>query len=189
MRKWWRYLLLTLFGTALGTGIALYRITHWEGEDATIRNGFWQGQQLDHVGKDPLLTARIAVAAIFALRPDETIYLVAKDDADGHRLSGKYDYRVTGISPTARYWSITLYGEDFFLVPNAMDKFNFNIHDLGAGQDSFSFIISPHPQDGPWLPSMADQDFYLTLRLYHPEKELVDQVATTTLPTIERIPR
>jgi hypothetical protein len=180
--------LLLLSGMIMGAGIALYRITHWEGKDATIINGSWHGQQLNNVGKDPLLTARIAVAALFALRPDETIYLVAKEDTDGKLLSGKHDYLVTGVPIAARYWSITLYGEDYFLVPNDSNKFNFSIMDLTEEQDStFNFIISARSQEGNWLPSGKEGNFYLTLRLYHPDSSLVENITTAALPVIKRI--
>jgi hypothetical protein len=140
-------MLVVLLGIFFGSGVAVYRITHWDSKDATLTNGSWNGQKLENVGKDPLLTARIAVAALFALHPDETIYLVAKNDADGNPLSGKYEYEVTGFPLAARYWSITLYGEDYFLVPNEISRFNFNKFSVNRKQrQQFQFPDFFRPQ-------------------------------------------
>jgi hypothetical protein len=188
LKPYLKFIIIVLIGFLLGSGIALYRITHWKGKDATIKNGSWNGQKLDNVGKNPLLTARIAVAALFALRPDETIYLVAKDDTEGQLLSGNHDYIVTGVPMAARYWSITMYGEDYFLVPNEVNRFNYNMMSLQYESDSsFSFHISPTKKEGNWLPSGENHNFYLTLRLYHPDEELVNTIETANLPIIKRV--
>lgn len=188
MKRHLKLSILIFLGLLIGCGIAIYRITHWKGKDATISNGSWKGQKLDNVGKQPLLTARIAAAALFALRPDETIYLVAKDDNEGNPLSGNSDYIVSGIPMSARYWSITLYGEDYFLIPNKINKFNFNKMNLHYNSDStFSFIISSSSKSENWLPSEKGAHFYLTLRLYHPENDLVENIETVHLPVIKRI--
>ncbi|MEO1655999.1 MAG: DUF1214 domain-containing protein, partial [Bacteroidota bacterium] len=54
----------------------------------------------------------------------------------------------------ARYWSITLYGEDLFLIPNEANRYNINGQDVQYdAEGNFSFVISPEKKEEPWLPS------------------------------------
>ena len=171
-----------------GICIAMYRVTHWTGADAVIKNGAWMGQNLNDVGDDRLLTARIAVAALFALRSEEVIYLVANADDEGKPLDAQHEYVIKGTPMDARYWSITLYGEDYFLVPNEANRFSFNMMNLHYEKDSsFVIKISADADDGNWLPAGEKGNFYLALRLYHPQKDLVENIETVKLPVIQRV--
>ncbi len=183
-----RLIFLAFFGLLTGISVAIFRITHWTGGNAIIKNGPWRGHDLSEVGKDNLLTARIAVAALFALRPDESLYLIAREDDEGMPLSSNDDYIITGIPLASRYWSITIYGEDYFLIPNEEGRFNFNMSNLKYESDSsFAIQVSSGRKPGNWLPSGLEGKFYLALRLYHPEKELRENIGTVQLPSIKKI--
>lgn len=181
-------ILLILISLLIGWGIAYYRIHHWTNKDATIVNGAWQGDNLAQVGKSPLLTARSAVATLYALNPSEVIYLVAQQDSKGEELNAENDYVIKGIPLDARYWSITLYGEDFFLVPNEVDKFSYNLDNVKYETDS-SFIIniSSLKKEHNWLPSRKSGRFYLTIRMYHPQQHVYKDIESVQLPTIEKV--
>jgi hypothetical protein len=181
-------ILLILIGLLIGWGIAYYRIHHWTSNDATIVNGAWQGDNLAQVGKSPLLTARAAVATLYALNPSEVIYLVAQQDSKGEELNAENDYVIKGIPLDARYWSITLYGEDFFLVPNEADKFSYNLDNVKYETDSsFTINISSLKKEHNWLPSGKSGRFYLTIRMYHPQEYVYKDIESVQLPTIEKV--
>lgn len=183
-------ILLILLGIVLGSVIAIYRITHWDGKDATIKNGCWRGTNLAHVGKNQLLTARIAVSTLYALNPSEVLYLIAKTDSDGEELNSKNDYVIKGTSLDARYWSITLYGEDYFLVPNEVNKFGYCMNNISYENDSSYVInISSQRKERNWLPCAKEENFYLTLRLYHPDESVYKNIEKIQLPTIEKVNR
>lgn len=183
-------ILLILIGLLSGWGIAYYRIHHWTGKDATIENGCWRGQNLAEVGTNQLLTARIAVATLYALNPSEVIYLVANSDSKGEELSSENDYVIKGIPLDARYWSITLYAEDYFLVPNEADKFSYNLHNVRYESDSsFVINISSLKKEHNWLPSGDKGKFYLTIRMYHPQEHVYKDIQSVQLPTIEKATR
>lgn len=183
-----RTILLAFFGLLTGISVAIFRITHWTGSDAIIKNGPWRGYDLSEVGKDNLLTARIAVAALYALRPAESLYMIARGDDEGMPLSSVHDYIITGIPLASRYWSITIYGEDYFLIPNEESRFSFNMSNLKYESDSsFAIQVSSERKPGNWLPSGNKENFYLALRLYHPAKELRENIGTVQLPSIKKI--
>jgi hypothetical protein len=181
-------ILLIIIGLLVGSGIAYFRIHHWTGKDATIVNGPWRGNNLAEVGKNPLLTARIAVATLYALNPSEVIYLVATTDSKGEELNAENDYVIKGIPLDARYWSITMYGEDYFLVPNRAGKFSYNLDNVKYESDSsFVINISSLKNEHNWLPSGDKGKFYLTIRMYHSQEHVYKDIQAVQLPTIERV--
>ena len=184
------FILLILIGLLCGWGIAYYRIHHWTGKDATIQNGCWKGNNLAEVGKNQLLTARIAAATLYALNPSEVIYLVAKEDSKGEKLSSENDYVIKGTPLDARYWSITLYGEDYFLVPNETNRFSYNLHNVKyESNSSFVINISSLKKEHNWLPSGDKGKFYLTIRMYHPQEHVYKNIESVQLPIIEKVKR
>lgn len=146
------------------------------------------GHNLSEVGTSQLLTARIAVAALFALNPKEVIYLVAKDDSDGNELSSENEYVIRGVPLDARYWSITFYNHDYFLIPNEDNRFSYNLHNVKYESDSsFVINISSQRKEHNWLPSGNDGQFYLAIRMYHPGASVYNNLETIQLPTIEKV--
>ena len=183
-----RYILLLLFGLLTGVSIGIFRITHWTGDDATIINGSWREHNLANVGTDRLLTARIADVVLYALRPDETLYLIAREDDEGKPLRAEHDYVIRGVPLRARYWSITMYGDDYFLIPNEAGRYNFNMMNLKYESDSsFTIHVSAKKKEGNWLPSGSSRRFCLALRLYEPDKELYENIRTVRLPSIQQV--
>lgn len=181
-------ILLICLAMILGSGVAIYRIANWSKEDATIVNGVWQANREMDLGNDKLLTARVAFAALFALKPSEVIYMIADRDNEGKPLSSKNNYIVTGQPIDSRYWSITLYGNDYFLVPNLADRFSFNMANVHYEQDSsFTIKISSKPEKGNWLPSGEENRFYLLLRMYHPSPAVYENIEKINLPDIQRV--
>lgn len=187
-----RIFLAVFLGLCIGSGVAVYRISHWSDADATIVNGAWNANRHMEMGKNRLLTARIATAATFALDPSEAVYMVAEGDTKERRFDAAYDYIIEGKSEwlNARYWSITMYAPDFFLVPNDVDRFSFNMMNATVADDgSFRIVISPHQREGDWLPSVQEGGFYLLLRLYHPEPAFFEHLDSVPLPVITRVER
>lgn len=78
------------------------------------------------------------------------------------------------------YWSVILVGvPDYRVVPNPLDRFNFNTYSgLEPEADgSLKIGIGPTPVAGVpeanWLPSAAGKPFSLTFRAYVPKSEVL----------------
>ena len=131
-------------------------------------------------GDDHLLRARVARNLIGALGIDEAMYPLCEVDADGSPLDGRRRYELCfapGQAPQVdAFWSLTLYGRrDCLLVPNAIDRYSIGDRTPGlVWQADGSLRIRFQATDpGPgvnWLPTPADDRFYLTLRLYQPRE-------------------
>src|ERR1700744_2981285 len=68
--------------------------------------------------------ADVAVHGLLALNRSETIYYTASADDGNEALDGKCSYLITGRDPPTRWWSITVYGADDFLIPNPAGRYS-----------------------------------------------------------------
>ena len=168
----------------------------WSAQRA-VRSGFAGGEVANGPWRTSFVTgstdadmytrARVAVGGLLALAPSETVYWTAERDADGKPLDARCDYRVEGEELPARWWSVTLYGADQFLVPNDAGRFSFSQTTLAREPGGpWQIDVSGQPRSGNWLPSGAAGTFSLTLRLYNPKPEVYEQPAQLALPRIVR---
>jgi hypothetical protein len=101
----------------------------------------------------PYLRAYIAVHGLLALGREETIYYTAADDSEGQTLDGNCSYRVEGRDRPARWWSITAYGADDFLIPNPADRYSVSVNSVARrADDTFAVTLSKKQAEGDWIP-------------------------------------
>lgn len=183
-----RYLvpaLVILFGLAAGAGSAVL-VARRGSFDDVVRVGPWQAQLAAGSQNAGLYTrAHVAMVGLLALDRRETLYFVAGQDDGGRPLRGDCVYDVSGRDPPGRWWSITAYGPDHFLVDNAPHRFSFNgasvTHDAAG---LFHIRVAGSAQPGDWLPAPSQGAFILTLRLYNPEPGLAAAPDTLKAPAI-----
>lgn len=131
--------------------------------------------------------AAIAVAGLYALSKDETVYYTAFTDSAGAPLDGRCDYRLIGLPLPSRWWSLTLYGDDHYLVENAARVYSRHAGNLELGPDGGYVVpVSAQPQPRNWLPAPAAGGFSITARLYNPDPRIFRDLARVGLPAIER---
>ncbi len=139
---------------------------------------------------DPYTRAQVALTGLLALEKSEAVYYTAARDDEGKALRGECDYRVTGRSFPARWWSITAYGADSYLMDNPADRYSYNAESLGlrfAPTAKWEINVSAEPQDANWLPVAEDAFFSLTLRLYNPAEALITNPEGLKAPSITRL--
>jgi hypothetical protein len=109
----------------------------------------------------------------------EALYPNTAWDNRGRLLSGKHQYVVSfpagQLPPVRAFWSVTMYGADRFLVPNAIDRYTIGDRTQGLSYGrghSLKIYISHNPPAAKlrsnWLPAPAGH-FQLNLRLYEPK--------------------
>ena len=114
--------------TALVGGVFLGLLVTWlsvvRGMSGDVASGPWHTNLLiGSAESDPVLRAQVALHGLFALNRGETIYYTAMRDGAGAALDGRCVYALEGRDPPARWWSITAYGADDFLIPNAQGRY------------------------------------------------------------------
>lgn len=182
--------LIGIVAITVGGGFATYQISTWK--NASQQSiGSWQtiGKDKD-VNRDDLLSiAQIAVFATYPLTKKEVIYLNTSTDSDGNPIDSKSDYVIEGKKFDARYWSITAYDQDGFLIKNPINKYSYNFEDVKYAADSTSYKINLSATEKPenWLPTTASKKIALVIRLYQPSDALRENLNLETLPIIKKI--
>ncbi|HUO91460.1 MAG TPA: DUF1214 domain-containing protein [Rhizomicrobium sp.] len=174
------------------TGIVLGLFATWitmRGLPGAVSSGVWvTNLTTGSPASDPYTRARVALHGLFALNRNETIYYTATKDDGGERLDGKCRYELRGRDPNARWWSITAYGGDDFLIANPQNIYSVSATSVVRGKDG-SFSVAVGGARGPganWIPA-GDGAFSLTLRLYNPGPEVALDPSQAALPSLKRI--
>lgn len=174
-------------GLVLGLAATWWTVIRGGTLGGGIHNGAWR-TSLDIGSKDAgtYLRADIAVHGLLALNRSETMYYSATTDSSGVPLDGKCTYRVRGNDPKTRWWSITAYGPDDYLIPNDARRYSVSQNSVARDPDgSFSVMLSRDDGGENWIPVMPGP-FSVSLRLYNPDASVVADPATAVLPTIEK---
>ena len=133
------------------------------------------------------MRALVARTGLFALNKSETIYFVSDTDGNGQPLHSNCDYRIEGQDIQTRWWSITAYGADHFLIANEKTRYSFNGQDvIRASDGTYRILMSSTAQSGNWLPTGNQEQLYLALRLYNPQPAVYENPAGLELPQIIR---
>ena len=178
-----------VIATMLALGSVWWKL-RWAPLSDAIRVGPWQtSPDAGSVDAGLYVRARIALDALFALNRTEAIYFIALRDDDNRPLRARCAYLVEGRPVAARWWSITAYADDHFLIPNAANRFSFNMGNLKIGPDgAFKLIAAPTPQSGNWLPTGSGSGgFNLLFRLYNPAPEIAADPGVVQLPSIKLV--
>ncbi|HUR40531.1 MAG TPA: DUF1214 domain-containing protein [Verrucomicrobiae bacterium] len=158
-------------------------------ERSAIHNGPWSTSLgTGSAGAGFYLRSFVAVAGLYALSRDETVYYTAFTDGSGEPLDGRCDYRLAGRPLPARWWSMTLYGADHYLVPNIAGVYSRHASNLALDADGgYAVPVSAQGQARNWLPAPPVGAFSITLRLYNPAAEVHADPAGIALPSITRM--
>ena len=186
-----------IFASFLIAALCMGTVVNWLFNLAAVKNGDWHTSLLaGDSGADPYSKAAVAIGGLLASRLQDAMYYRIST-LEGKPLKANCDYRMEGKDLDANWWSITAYGPDHFLMPNAVDRYSFNNANLQRRDDgSFVIHISRERQKGNWLPigevrqpgswlcSSGEQDFDLLLRLYEPGRAYLDNPESAPLPRL-----
>ncbi len=187
MKRWQRYGICIALGLLGGGGLAVQAIRGGL-NDGTVEIGPWQtGKTFGTVDASTLTRAKVALTGLLALPSKEAMYFTAQKDSDGRALDGRCTYVVRGGKLDGRWWSVTLYEGEGWLVKNAAKRWSVPASAVQVDEaGGWSFTVAPSAQSGAWLPTGSVPKFDLTLRLYHPSAMTIESPETAKLPTIER---
>ena len=182
--------LLYLGAVALGLGSAWWVLRKADWTATAVKVGPWASSTLvGSTDADMYTRARVALEGLLALGRDESMYYVARHDDAGRPLRSDCSYRVEGLPPPARWWSVTAYDDDLFLfeAPNRQYSLNGSTARLDPS-GRFALVTGPKAiQDWHWLPTPGQRGLVLTLRLYNPASELQAAPARLQPPSIKAI--
>jgi len=183
-----RVLAVLGIGAALGLGATWFTVIRGNTMGGTVQDGPWRTSLQAGSSEGGMYTrASVAVHGLLALNRSETMYYTATTDSEGVPFSGRCTYRVRGNDPKTRWWSITAYGDDDYLIPNDANRYSVSKNSVARDPDgSFSVMVSKANGGENWIPVTDGGSFSLSIRLYNPDKSVVDDPEHVVLPTIER---
>jgi hypothetical protein len=74
---------------------------------------------------------------------------------------------LSGVTPAARFWTLTLYNVDGELVANSVNRYGFTSQEIVRRADgSFEIAVAPRANPGNWLPTGGIERYALVLRFY-----------------------
>ena len=189
-----RYLIYLLAVILIAVGFTYISAKLYE-EFAFIKNDNWQilpspGDQ----DRDIYTRASVAMSGTFALSKPEAAYFHAFYDIEDEELSGNCSYQISGSDIESRWWSITVYNEDGFLVKNDEKIYSLNSETVDfnleggfniylTGDNNF---ISKNSGEN-WLRTPIDNSFSVALRIYLPGEEYFSKLKRVDLPIIEKL--
>ena len=116
---------------------------------------------------DPYARATIARSGQLPVGLGDGVSFSAQADDKGKFFDGRCDVIVSGITPTARFWTMTLYNADGQLVANSVNRYGFTSQEIVRRADgSFEIVVAPRATSGNWLPTGGVDRYLLVLRLY-----------------------
>lgn len=181
----------------LGVGIPLLRQQFMSGLWAKFVNGWrYPPSTIGRFGDEFLKRAADqSLVGITANDPEEAVYLVNLTDDSGEPLTGAHAYEVTfnkgSEPPVYGFWSISIYGADYNLIPNRINRYSIGNRTPGVKKNADGGTTFYFKNESPgldkesnWLPTGSGAWFPI-LRMYEPNPEVVK--AEWRCPPIKRI--
>ncbi len=191
LRKFFIYFFITIL---VATGLTYASFLIFE-EVAYVKNDIWR--TLSSPGdKDRNMYTRVNVSQFgtFALAKPEAAYFHAFADIADEELNSNCLYKVAGEDIDARWWALTVYDKDGFLIENTEKNYSFNSENINFNLDGgFEIYLTNNNQaiqdvaSSNWLRSPLSGNFSVSLRIYLPGEEFFSNLRRVNLPMIEKI--
>ncbi|MES2030667.1 MAG: DUF1214 domain-containing protein [Pseudomonadota bacterium] len=166
-----RLIFLTLLALAIATavGLGLTWTTATRGTDlGTLTIGAWTARPRTGTSEiDPYARASIARSGELPIGTGDGVTFTATTDDKKKPLDGRCDVVVSGVTPAARFWTLSLYDTKGRLVANTLQRYGFTSQEVVRNADgAFEIRIAARSRSGNWLPTSALERYVLMLRLY-----------------------
>lgn len=166
-----RLLTSTLFAlivaSAVGLWLTYFALTRGAAFGALTIGSWTAWPKTGTADADPYARASIARTGQLPVALGDGVSFTAKSDDNGRPLDGRCDVVLSGVTPAARFWTLSLYNNDGELIANSIDRYGFSSQEIVRRADgSFEIEVSPRANPGNWLPTAGVDRYTLVLRLY-----------------------
>ncbi len=156
-----------VLAAALGLGATSLALRHGVAFGA-LKIGAWTAWPKNgSIEIDPYARAVIARNGELPIGIGDGLAFYARHDDAGDPLDGRCSFAISGMTPAARYWTLTLYDLRGRLVVNTINRHGFTSAGIVRNADgSFAINVAPRARPGNWLPTGGIERFVLVWRLY-----------------------
>jgi hypothetical protein len=156
-----------LIAAAIGLGATWLTLTRGVAFGSLTIGAWTAWPKSGSVDIDPYARAIIARSGELPTGTGDGVAFYAHTDDAGNNFDGRCAFSVSGMTPAARYWTVTLYDPEGRLVPNTIDRHGFTSEEIVRDADGrFAITVAPLARSGNWLPSGGVEQFVLVWRLY-----------------------
>jgi hypothetical protein len=179
-------LLAFVVAAVIGLGSTLIALTRGTAFGAFTIGAWTAWPKTGTADIDPYARAHVARSGELPIGSGDGLAFFAHFDDAGRRLDGRCDTVISGTTPQARFWTITLYAEDGRLVGNLANRHGFTSQEIVRRSDgSFEIAVAPRARAGNWLPTGGVERYVLVLRLYDSPVSVASRTARETpMPAI-----
>ncbi|MBB5703720.1 hypothetical protein FHS76_003630 [Ochrobactrum daejeonense] len=137
---------------------------------------------------DPYSKARAARKAYLALGTAEGLPFYARSDNSGRELKRGCTYRLSGMTPPTRFWTVYPAAPDLEpIAPRAGLQEALQSREVLYGDDgSVTITIGPDAAPGNWLPVEGSGDFVLVMTLYDTPAASSSGLSDLVMPALVR---
>lgn len=160
-------LLAFAIAAVVGLGATWFTLTRGMAFGAMTIGGWSAWPKSGTPAIDPYARANIARTGALPISMGDGVAFFARNDETGRPLDGRCEVELNGITPAARYWTVTLYDLDGKLVANSLQRHGFTSQEIVRKPDGrFRILVSSRARPGNWLPTGGVDRYMLVLRLY-----------------------
>jgi len=166
-----RLLLGSLFALAVaaivGLGATYLALTRGAAFGALSISSWTARPKTGTIDADPYARATIARTGQLPVALGDGVSFTSQTDDNGKLLDSRCDVVLAGVTPAARFWTLTLYNVDGELVANSVNRYGFTSQEIVRGSDgAFEIRVAARSRAGNWLPTGGIERYALMLRLY-----------------------
>jgi hypothetical protein len=177
-----------LIAAALGLGATWFTLTRGVAFGALTIGAWTAWPKSGSADIDPYARAMVARTGELPTGMGDGVAFYAHTDDVGNAFDGRCTFTISGMTPAARYWTVTLYSPEGRLVANTIDRHSFTSEEILRDDDGrFTITVAPLARPGNWLPTGGTDQFVLVWRLY--DTAIGVAIRTTTdgpMPAIQR---
>jgi hypothetical protein len=160
-------LLALAIAAAVGLGASFLALTRDTAFGAFTVGAWTAWPRTGTADIDPYSRATVSRTGQLPMASGDGIAFFARADDQGRPLDGRCDVVIEGITPQARFWTLTLYDPAGRLVGNAAGRHGFTSQEVVRRADgSFAVTAAPRARAGNWLPTAGVERYVLVFRFY-----------------------
>ena len=163
------FVALVALALAAAVGLGSTWMTTTRGTElGTLTIGAWTARpRIGTTDIDPYSRATITRNGELPIGTGDGIAFTARADDKRKPLDGRCDVVVSGVTPAARVWTLTLYDDKGRLVAKSLQRYGFTSEEIVRGADGgFEIHIASRARAGNWLPTGGIERYSLMFRLY-----------------------
>jgi hypothetical protein len=159
--------LTLILAAAIGLGATWLTLTRGVAFGSMTVGAWTAWPRTGSVNIDPYARATFSRTGALPIGVGDGVAFFARADDAGNVLDGRCTFTVSGMTPAARYWTVTLYDAQGRLVANTIDRHGFTSAEVVRdATGDFVISVAPRARPGNWLPSGGVEQFVLVWRLY-----------------------